>query len=58
MPAGAGAEAFVTEPVPAYLAGLNTLETIGRPEGTRRAATLQINDLMSIRRAVRRGCDH
>jgi DNA-binding transcriptional LysR family regulator len=43
------------EPVPAYLAGLNTLETIGRPEGARRAATLQINDLMSIRRAVRRG---
>ncbi|HEV2898412.1 LysR family transcriptional regulator [Mesorhizobium sp. AaZ16] len=43
------------EPVPAYLAGLNTLETIGRLEGTRRAAVLQINDLMSIRRAVRRG---
>lgn len=43
------------EPVPPYLAGLNTLETVGRPEGTRRVAVLQINDLMSIRRAVRRG---
>lgn len=43
------------EPVPTYLAGLNTLETVGRAEGTRRAAALQINDLMSIRRAVRRG---
>jgi DNA-binding transcriptional LysR family regulator len=43
------------EPVPPYLAGLNTLETVGRPEATKRAAALQINDLMSIRRAVRRG---
>jgi DNA-binding transcriptional LysR family regulator len=43
------------EPVPPYLAGLNTLETVGRPEGTKRPAALQINDLMSIRRAVRRG---
>jgi DNA-binding transcriptional LysR family regulator len=43
------------EPVPAYLAGLNTMETVGRPEGERRTAVLQINDLMSVRRAVRRG---
>ena len=43
------------EPVPAYLAGLNVLETIGRPSGFKRAAALQINDLMSIRRAVKRG---
>lgn len=43
------------EPVPPYLAGLNALETIGKPEGQRRTAVLQINDLMSIMRAVRRG---
>ncbi|MBA3447016.1 MAG: LysR family transcriptional regulator [Pseudaminobacter sp.] len=43
------------EPVPHYLSGLNTLETIGRPEGDRRTAVLQINDLMSVRKAVRRG---
>ncbi|MBN9243620.1 MAG: LysR family transcriptional regulator [Mesorhizobium sp.] len=43
------------EPVPHYLAGLNALETVGKPEGQRRASVLQINDLMSIMRAVRRG---
>jgi DNA-binding transcriptional LysR family regulator len=43
------------EPVPSYLAGLNVLETIGRPTGFKRESTLQINDLMSIRRAVKRG---
>jgi DNA-binding transcriptional LysR family regulator len=43
------------EPVPPYLAGLNVLETIGRPTGFKRTSTLQINDLMSIRRAVKRG---
>jgi DNA-binding transcriptional LysR family regulator len=43
------------EPVPSYLAGLNALETVGRPDGEKRAAVLQINDLMSVRRAVRRG---
>jgi len=43
------------EPVPPYLAGLNVLETIGRPSGFKRASALQINDLMSIRRAVKRG---
>jgi DNA-binding transcriptional LysR family regulator len=43
------------EPVPPYLAGLNVLETIGRPAGLRRESVLQINDLMSIRRAVKRG---
>lgn len=43
------------EPVPPYLSGLNVLETIGRPAGLRRDAVLQINDLMSIRRAVKRG---
>ncbi len=43
------------EPVPSYLAGLNALETVGRPDGDKRPAVLQINDLMSVRRAVRRG---
>ncbi|MGN6535477.1 MAG: LysR family transcriptional regulator [Mesorhizobium sp.] len=43
------------EPVPHYLAGLNALETVGKPEGQRRTSVLQINDLMSIMRAVRRG---
>jgi len=43
------------EPVPHYLAGLNALETVGKPEGQKRTAVLQINDLMSVRRAVRRG---
>jgi DNA-binding transcriptional LysR family regulator len=43
------------EPVPPYLAGLNALETVGKPEGQKRTAVLQINDLMSIRRAVQRG---
>ncbi|MBB6014389.1 LysR family transcriptional regulator [Aquamicrobium sp. NLF2-7] len=43
------------EPVPSYLAGLNTLETVGRPDGEKRPSVLQINDLMSIRKAVKRG---
>jgi DNA-binding transcriptional LysR family regulator len=43
------------EPVPPYLAGLNALETVGRPDGDKRPTALQINDLMSIRRAVKRG---
>jgi DNA-binding transcriptional LysR family regulator len=43
------------EPVPTSLAGLNALETVGRPDGEKRPSVLQINDLMSIRRAVKRG---
>jgi DNA-binding transcriptional LysR family regulator len=43
------------EPVPSYLAGLNALETVGRVDGDRRPTVLQINDLMSIRRAIKRG---
>lgn len=43
------------EPVPFYLSGLNALESIGRADGEKRAPTLQINDLMSVRRAVKRG---
>ena len=43
------------EPVPAFLKDLNTLQTFGMPEGARRPAVLQINDLMSIRRSVKAG---
>ncbi|MET0574251.1 MAG: LysR family transcriptional regulator [Mesorhizobium sp.] len=43
------------EPVPGFLRELNSLETLGRPEGDRRMATVQINDLMSVRRVVKRG---
>jgi DNA-binding transcriptional LysR family regulator len=43
------------EPVPTYLAGLNALETVGRAEGDKRPTVLQINDLMSVRRAIKRG---
>jgi DNA-binding transcriptional LysR family regulator len=43
------------EPVPPYLAGLNALESVGRPDGFKRPSVLQINDLMSIRRVVKRG---
>ena len=43
------------EPVPVHLADMNWLETAGRPEGSRRIASLQINNIMSIKVAVERG---
>lgn len=43
------------EPVPAHLSELNWLETVGDFEGGKRIATLQINDILSIKRAVQRG---
>lgn len=43
------------EPVPQHLTELNWLETAGLPEGQKRPANLQINDIMSIKRAVKRG---
>jgi DNA-binding transcriptional LysR family regulator len=43
------------EPVPAHLSELNWLESLGDFEGGRRVATLQINDILSIKRAVQRG---
>ena len=43
------------EPVPPFLKDLNSLQTFGMPDGTKRTASLQINDLMSIRRAVKTG---
>jgi DNA-binding transcriptional LysR family regulator len=42
-------------PVPSHLSELNWLETVGDFEGDDRVSTLQINDLLSIRRAVKRG---
>jgi DNA-binding transcriptional LysR family regulator len=43
------------EPVPAHLSELNWLETVGDVDSARRVATLQINDILSIKRAVQRG---
>lgn len=43
------------EPVPSHLADMNWLETAGRPEGSKRLATLQINNIMSLKVAVERG---
>jgi DNA-binding transcriptional LysR family regulator len=43
------------EPAPNYLRNLNTLETIGLPEGKSRSPVLQINNLMSIRSAIESG---
>jgi len=42
-------------PVPAHLSELNWLETVGDFEGGQRVSTLQINDILSIKRAVKRG---
>lgn len=43
-------------PVPPHLSELNWLETLGEfNENTRRTATLQINDILSIKRAVQSG---
>ena len=42
-------------PVPPHLSELNWLETVGDFEGGQRVPTLQINDLLSIRRAVQTG---
>ncbi|KQT83382.1 LysR family transcriptional regulator [Aurantimonas sp. Leaf443] len=43
------------EPAPNYLRNLNTLETIGLPEGQSRSPILQINNLMAIRSAIESG---
>jgi DNA-binding transcriptional LysR family regulator len=42
-------------PVPSHLSELNWLEMVGDFEDGQRIATLQINDLLSIKRAVERG---
>lgn len=43
------------EPVITYLKNLNWLETIAGPDGQPLQASLQMNDLQSIKRAVQRG---
>ncbi len=42
-------------PVPAHLSELNWLETVGDFEGGQRVANLQINDILSIKRAGQTG---
>ena len=41
--------------MPPHLSELNWLETVGDFEGGKRVATLQINDILSIKRAVQKG---
>jgi DNA-binding transcriptional LysR family regulator len=43
------------EQVPTHLSDMNWLETAGRPDGSKRAASLQINNILSIKLAVQRG---
>ena len=43
------------EPTPPYLRDLNFLDVVGRVEGSPRPAVLQINNLLSIKRAVQCG---
>ncbi|HEY9058148.1 MAG TPA: LysR family transcriptional regulator [Aurantimonas sp.] len=43
------------EPAPNYLRNLNTLETVGLPEGKARHPILQINNLIAIRSAIESG---
>lgn len=43
------------ERAPTYLSEMNLLETVGKPEGQKRATVLQVNNIMSIRIAVQRG---
>lgn len=42
-------------PVPSHLSELNWLETVGDFDGERRISTLQINDILSIKRAAQAG---
>lgn len=43
------------EPVSHWLRDLNQLESLGLPEGARRTVSMQINDLLSIKRTVQLG---
>lgn len=43
------------ESAPSYLTGLNWLEKAGRPDGSARIPTLQVNNLLSIKRALQSG---
>ena len=43
------------EPIPIHISDVNWLETASRPDGSKRTNVLQINDILSIKRAVQRG---
>jgi DNA-binding transcriptional LysR family regulator len=43
------------EGIPIHISDVNWLETAARPDGTRRANVLQINDILAIKRAVEGG---
>jgi DNA-binding transcriptional LysR family regulator len=43
------------EGIPVHISDVNWLETAARPDGTRRANVLQINDILAIKRAVEGG---
>jgi DNA-binding transcriptional LysR family regulator len=43
------------DPIPTHISDVNWLETAGRPDGSKRSNVLQINDILSIKRAVQRG---
>lgn len=43
------------DPVPSHLSDMNWLEIAGMPDGQKRTATLQINNILSIKLAVQRG---
>ena len=43
------------EQVPSHLSDMNWLETAGRPEGSKRVPSLQVNNVPSIKMAVQRG---
>lgn len=43
------------EPAPAYLMEMRSFLTLGRPDGTPRDPVLEINSIMSIKRAAQRG---
>jgi DNA-binding transcriptional LysR family regulator len=43
------------ESIPVHISDVNWLETAGRPDGSKRVNLLQINDILSIKRAVQRG---
>ena len=43
------------EPIPLHISDVNWLETAARPDGSKRTNVLQINDILSIKRAVQRG---
>jgi len=43
------------DPIPVHISDVNWLETAGRPDGSKRVPSLQINNIQSIKLAVLRG---